>query len=87
MPAAKIDRAVAGPPPTLQRVLFVLGYEIDLRQNARGLFLNPPPNGRIAAARDFGIDLGQLYAGCSMSPAERLDVAARGASGLAELLR
>ena len=84
---AKIERGVDARASTLQRVLEVLGYALDVRPDARASFLNPPPNSRLAAARDFGVDLGQLYAACSMSPAERLDVASANANGLAELLR
>ncbi|MCL4498943.1 MAG: hypothetical protein M1335_01695, partial [Chloroflexi bacterium] len=84
---AKLERGVDARASTLQRVFGALGYELTLRRDARALFMNPPSNGCIDAARDFGVDLGQLYAGFSMSPAERLDVASRSASGLAELLR
>lgn len=84
---AKIERGVDARASTLQRVFGALGYELTLRRDARALFMNPPSNGCIDAARDFGVDLGQLYAGFSMSPAERLDVASRSANGLAELLR
>ena len=84
---AKIEHGVDARASTLRRVFGALGYELNLRRDARALFMNPPPNGCIAAARDFGVDLGQLYAGFSMSPAERLDAASRSASGLAEMLR
>jgi transcriptional regulator with XRE-family HTH domain len=83
---AKIELGIDMRASTLQRILGALGYEIQLRQNVRGLFLSPPPASRLAAARDFGVDLGQLYDGFSMSPLQRLDAAARSANGLAEVV-
>lgn len=84
---AKIERGVDVRASTLRRVLAALGYDLALRPTVRAWFLNPPPGSHLAAARAFGIDLGQLYAGLSASPAERLDVAVHAANGLAEILR
>jgi hypothetical protein len=47
---------------------------------------NPPPGSKLAAARDFGVDLGQLYANYRMRPDDRLAFGAANSHGLTELL-
>jgi transcriptional regulator with XRE-family HTH domain len=71
---------------TLLRVLSALGLSLKLGGDVEDAFRNPPPGSKIAAARDFGVDLGQLYASFRMSPEARLDLAAANSQGLAELL-
>ena len=39
------------------------------------IFQNPPPNSKIAAARDFGVDLTLLFGWLSLSPQERIEEA------------
>ena len=70
---------------TVRRVLVALGYEIRFHPSLSDRFTHPVPGGRIAAARDFGVDLNALYAGLMRSPEERLDLAVQNANSLAEL--
>jgi transcriptional regulator with XRE-family HTH domain len=85
---AKIEAGADVRSSTLARVLGSLGCRVEIRREEPSeLFLAPPRGSRIAAAQHYGVDLGQLYAGFSMSPAERLEAAARSANGLAELFR
>lgn len=71
---------------TLLRVLQALGLSLGVGCNVEDLFRNPPPGSKLAAARDFGVDLGQLYASYRMSPHDRFALAEANARGLAELL-
>lgn len=43
-----------------------------MKRTAEEKLLNPRPGSKIAAARDFGIDLTQLLRNLRLSPAERL---------------
>lgn len=43
-----------------------------MRKSLDQLLLDPPRGSRIAAARDFGIDLTQLIENLRLSPAERI---------------
>lgn len=84
---AKIESGADIRTSTLTRVLGALGYRVEIRpEDPREFFVAPPRGSRIEAARNYGVDLGQLYAGYAMSPAERLDSAANSANGLARLL-
>jgi transcriptional regulator with XRE-family HTH domain len=66
---------------TIQSAFAAMGYSIEFRPpKIEALFSNPPAGSRAAAARDFGVDLGQLLAGFVMSPAERLERAAASAT-------
>jgi transcriptional regulator with XRE-family HTH domain len=71
---------------TLQRVLSGLSVSLQLSQNIEQLFLKPPAGSAIAAARDFGVDLGQLYASYRCTPEQRLSNAEANSRGLAELM-
>jgi len=42
-------------------------------EKARQLILNPPPNSKIAAAKEFGIDLTLLLRKLRLTPEQRLD--------------
>ncbi len=42
-------------------------------EKARLLILNPPPNSKIAAAKEFGIDLTLLLRKLMLTPEQRLD--------------
>ena len=84
---AKIEGGADLRSTTLLRILRVLGFDVRLQPNTRGLFLRPPAGSRLAAARAFGVDLGQLFDAYMMSPSQRLDTAAQNAEGLADLLR
>ncbi len=42
-------------------------------EKARQLVLNPPPNSKIAAAKEFGIDLTLLLRKLTLTPEQRLD--------------
>ena len=42
-------------------------------EKARQLILNPPPNSKIAAAKEFGIDLTLLLRKLTLTPEQRLD--------------
>ncbi|MEO9169696.1 MAG: helix-turn-helix transcriptional regulator [Candidatus Baltobacteraceae bacterium] len=71
---------------TFERVISALGYNMLIAPSLSTLFSDPPRGSRIEAARDYGVDLGQLYASISMTPEERLAAASRNAIGIAELL-
>ena len=43
-----------------------------MKRTPRERLLNPSPGGKIAAARDFGIDLTQLAENLRYTPAERI---------------
>jgi len=43
-----------------------------MKRTPREKLLNPAPGGKIAAARDFGIDLTQLAENLRYTPAERI---------------
>lgn len=43
-----------------------------MRSARENLLLNPPPGSRIAAARDFGIDLTILVENLRLTPAQRV---------------
>lgn len=70
---------------TLNKLAHALGLQIQLTPSLRESFLHPARSSRVAAARDYGIDLGQLYASIRKSPSERLQSAVESARGLAEL--
>jgi len=82
---AKLENGADVRASTLVRVASALGLDVELRPRLRDVFEHPRVGGRIAAARDFGVDLGQLYACYLMSPSERLDAAAESNNGLADL--
>jgi len=42
-------------------------------EKARQLIMNPPPNSKIAAAKEFGIDLTLLLRKLRLTPEQRLD--------------
>ena len=42
-------------------------------EKVRQMIMNPPPNSKIAAAKEFGIDLTLLLRKLRMTPEQRLD--------------
>jgi len=89
IPQSYIARIEAGADvrvSTLARVLRALGLSLEIRGHVEALFRDPPPGSKLATARDFGVDLGQLYANYRMGPSERLALAEANARGLGELL-
>ncbi|CAN5872031.1 hypothetical protein BH20ACI4_BH20ACI4_25660 [soil metagenome] len=42
-------------------------------EKARQLIINPPPNSKIAAAKEFGIDMTLLLRRLKLTPEQRLD--------------
>ena len=83
---AKIEAGADLRISTISRVLKSLGLKLSIQPDVRSLFEDPPANSSIAAARDFGVDLGQLYANYLMSPGERFAFAIENSNGLASLL-
>lgn len=43
-----------------------------MRLDLKERFINPPPGSKLAAARDFGVDLTLLWERLQLSPEERL---------------
>ena len=82
---AKVEAGADIQVSTLSKLAHALGLHIQLTPSLRESFLHPAPSSRIAAARDYGVDLGQLYASIRKSPSERLQSAVESARGLAEL--
>ncbi len=70
----------ARPPP-----LYTVAMDAESEHRVRALFANPPKGSALERAREYGIDLGQLYACFLMTPSERLDFAAQNAHGLDDL--
>ena len=83
---ARIESGADARMSTLSHVLGALGLSLTLSGSVEEAFRNPPLGSKIAAARDFGVDLGQLYASYRMSPQARLELAEANSRGLAELL-
>ena len=44
-----------------------------MKENWEALLLNPPPNSKIAQAKEFGIDLTLLLRKLRLTPQQRLD--------------
>ena len=82
---AKIEAGADIQISTLNKLAHALGLYVQLAPSLRESFLHPAPLSRVAAARDYGIDLGQLYASIRKPPSERLQSAVESARGLAEL--
>jgi transcriptional regulator with XRE-family HTH domain len=83
---AKIEAGADVRLSTLVRVLASLGLRLEARPTLEEMVQNPPPGSKLAAARDFGVDLGQLYANYRMRPDDRLAFGAANSHGLTELL-
>ena len=71
---------------TAGRVAGVLGLKITIEPDVQALFENPPVGSPFAAARDFGVDMSDLYERFNMSSVERLERAVTNSRGLAEFL-
>ena len=72
---------------TLERVLDALSLALVFSPRVEQLIQDPPLGSKLAAARDFGVDLGQLFASYRRSPDDRLQDAEAHSRGLEELLR
>ena len=44
-----------------------------MKENWEALLLNPPPNSKIAQAKEFGIDLTLLLRNLRLTPQQRID--------------
>lgn len=82
---SKLENGVDVRTSTLLRVCLALGLKVELRQSVRELFENPPAGSKLAAARDWGVDIGQLFASYECSPEKRLEAAAERCNGIAAL--
>ena len=45
---------------------------MDMKRTPEEKLLNPRPGSKIAAARDYGVDLSQIVENLRLSPAERI---------------
>ena len=70
---------------TAARIVEALGLTITIELDVRGLFEHPPAGSAFAAARDFGVDMSDLYECYQMTPAQRLDRTVANSRGLSEL--
>lgn len=59
-------------PATNVQIIPILHYNIAVKRSREEKLLDPKPGSRIAAARDFGIDLSLLVENLRLTPAERL---------------
>ena len=90
IPQSHVARIEAGDDirlSTATRMAEALGLTIKIEPDVRRLFEHPPADSPFAAARDFGIDMSDLYERYQMSPAQRLERAIANSRGLADLLR
>jgi transcriptional regulator with XRE-family HTH domain len=90
IPQSHVARIEAGDDirlSTAARMAEALGLKITIEPDVRRLFEHPPADSPFAAARDFGIDMSDLYERHEMSPTQRLELAIANSRGLAELLQ
>jgi transcriptional regulator with XRE-family HTH domain len=84
---AKIESGADVRVSTLLRLLAALGLKLEARADLQAAIRKPPRGSKLAAAKAFGVDLGQLYANYRMTPAQRLELAEANSRGLEELLK
>jgi transcriptional regulator with XRE-family HTH domain len=82
---AKLESGCDVRSSTLLRVASALGLNVELRPSLRDVFERPPLGSKLAAAQEWGVDIGQLFAAHEMSPKERLELAAESCNGMARL--
>ena len=90
VPQSHVARIEAGDDirlSTAARMADALGLKIVIEPDVRGLFEHPPAESAFAAARDFGVDMSDLYERYLMTPAQRLEHTVANSRGLAELLQ